>query len=542
MRFATAIAALISALVAGAGDEVGTATDLVLGGSAMGMTLGFHGVEGDDDAIELEVKVSANTWLGIGIHSEGKPSMTGGGDGSDVVTCSSAGVQRYFVTGYGMENPQEVPGATCTQEGGVTTLKFMRNLTAARRLSQVAIDPGAHQGLIFARGDEGDFDISYHSKRDGSLIDFAAGELVVPTTTTARSSSGIVEEVGKGVGIPLGDTGMTLAFGGVGDDAIEFEVKMVTDTWISIGINSGGVASMVGNGGGSDVVTCSEAGVQRFSVTAYKLEGGQDVPGATCIQEGGVTTLKFKRDLAAGRRLSQQEIKPGDSQGLIFAHGDAGSSKLGYHAKRGGQNIDFSSGKVEVTPKRSGEALLFLHLALMCIGWGALLPLGAIVSKRYREILQPPGKWMEFHMGLQISGWAMQIVGFLMAILYVEEYSLHFQGPHTIIGLVVVVLGTFQPLNGLLRPHLPKQEDGQPPKAKSTARVAWEWIHKGTGWFAIGLGMLNVLLGLVVLVRKEYDTTTMIVAIVLAVVSLLMPLGALIYSCFQKTRVVVAVF
>jgi len=318
-----------------------------------------------------------------------------------------------------------------------------------------------------------------------------------------------------------------------GDEGVDLEVRNPGNSWIGVGLNSGSTlsASMFGGGDGSDVVTCSSAGVRRYFVTSYALFGGEEVPEAICTRESGVTTLKFTQSLVAsvggGRRLTQVPISPGTAQGLIFARGVDGDFVQKQHslgaAFRGGQSIDFASGSVIVPVKRSGEAVLYLHLALMSVAWGAVLPLGAIISKRFRKSMGEA--WIHWHKRLQMTGWFLQAVGFLMAALYAEEYSSHFTGPHTFIGLFVVVVGTLQPVNGLLRPH-----NAAGGEAKTAKRAAWELLHKGLGWLAVVLGVMNVLLGIVLLGQKDYDSVTLGVAIAVAVVCLAVPLGAVAFS------------
>merc|ERR1712176_237538 len=106
-------------------------------------------------------------------------------------------------------------------------------------------------------------------------------------------------KVAKKSGIELGDSGMTLSYEPVGESSIQMEVTVDASSWISIGLASGVSASMTGSGGGSDIVACSDSGVKRFFVTRYALTGGEDIPGATCTQDSGKTTLRFQRSLAA---------------------------------------------------------------------------------------------------------------------------------------------------------------------------------------------------------------------------------------------------
>lgn len=322
---------------------------------------------------------------------------------------------------------------------------------------------------------------------------------------------------------------MTLSYKLVGDASIEMEVTVRDSSWIGIGFSSGNAVSMVGSGGGSDIVTCSNTGVKRFFVTSYALTGGETVPGATCTQDSGTTTLKFQRSLAArGRRLSQTEIAvtPGAAQQLIYARGDPGQFALTMHPAgrmRGGTRIDFASGDVTASAKRSGEAVLWLHLIFMSVAWAGLLPLGAIIARRFKGRL--PGKWIVYHKGLQMAGWLLQIGGLVMAILYVKNFSSHSQGVHAVMGLCVVIVATLQPLNAVIRPHPPN--DGE---EKAFPRLLWELIHKILGWVMILLALCNIILGIRLLAEKDYDTTTIAVATTLAGVAFAVPLMVLIYS------------
>merc|ERR1711920_902420 len=117
-----------------------------------------------------------------------------------------------------------------------------------------------------------------------------------------------------------------------------------------------------------------------------------------------------------------------------------------------------------------------------------------------------------------------------MAIIYVELHSAHFSSFHTFVGLLVVIVGTLQPVNALLRPHKP--EEGQ---VKTQKRAAWERLHKGLGWLAVVLGMLNLLLGVMLLVAKSYDSVAVGVASLLAIVCIAVPLGAALFSCVSRS-------
>jgi hypothetical protein len=104
----------------------------------------------------------------------------------------------------------------------------------------------------------------------------------------------------------------------------------------------------------------------------------------------------------------------------------------------------------------------------------------------------------------------VQLLGFGMAVWYSQVYGSHVGSFHAILGAVVVLIGTLQPLNAALRPH--KTEP------KTTARVFFEIMHKGLGWLAVLLGVANVLIGIALVREKDYDRSVLSVASVFAVV------------------------
>lgn len=86
--------------------------------------------------------------------------------------------------------------------------------------------------------------------------------------------------------------------------------------------------------------------------------------------------------------------------------------------------------------------------------------------------------------------------------------SAHFTNPHTIIGLIVVTLGTLQPLNAFLRPHNPPMGE-----QKAMKRKLWEYLHKGSGYTAVILGMLNVFFGALLTMTLGFDATPMVIGL-----------------------------
>ena len=68
---------------------------------------------------------------------------------------------------------------------------------------------------------------------------------------------------------------------------------------------------------------------------------------------------------------------------------------------------------------------------------------------------------------------------------------------HKRMGVAVMILGWVQPLNALIRPHAPKTDSNTGKKVKRTKlRLAWEILHKATGFTAIILAEITIFAGI----------------------------------------------
>eukprot|EP00913_Durusdinium_trenchii_P028919 g27114.t1 len=412
-----------------------------------------------------------------------------------------------------------------------------------------------------------------------------------------------------------------------GQDA-DIEVTSTGDGWSALGFIEGSSVSMTGgSGGGNDAFICSGGEVKRYWITSYTTpSGGVAVPGSSCSMVSGNRVMRFKRPLAASS-ATEIAMTPGTSQMVIWAHGN--SPTLSQHGSsgsdRGGSMVDFATLSAVGATKAVGPAL-FLHVILMVIGWGTLLPWGVAIANRTRTVSNAkPGAWFKWHkrlqsigaspgsfqsppalflaapvvanVGMRVSGkphseagscasasasydivctspekhclllvlssahqgWLIQLVGFGMAIWHVQEYlgsmvvedarypgatarnGTHFSGPHQIIGLVVVIIGTSQPFNALLRKLCAHPMLGTYPVVfvtpgddKTTGRLVWEIAHKGLGYFATLLGMVNCWVGVALLIKGEYEVAAIAVAATLSSIGTLSVTFYFILSLIQK--------
>merc|ERR1740117_1463331 len=103
-----------------------------------------------------------------------------------------------------------------------------------------------------------------------------------------------------------------------------------------------------------------------------------------------------------------------------------------------------------------------------------VLPYG-VAFARFGKGGSDASKWFRVHRAAQMTGWLMQIAGFVAILVTFNNQGLeHFTSntmtnhAHMLLGLVVTILGT------------PHQNE-----LKTTQRQCWEYLHKGSGWLAV---------------------------------------------------------
>lgn len=132
------------------------------------------------------------------------------------------------------------------------------------------------------------------------------------------------------------------------------------------------------------------------------------------------------------------------------------------------------------------------HGIMMIVSWCLLLPIGIAMSL-FRSVTGSDGKWYRYHWMLQLAGLSVAVSAFILVVVEMNSLSGHFSGSnaaHKIIGLIVMIIAVLQPLNALIRPHVPK--DGE---EKTTKRKVWEVYHKNAGRLAALAAIVNCALG-----------------------------------------------
>lgn len=145
------------------------------------------------------------------------------------------------------------------------------------------------------------------------------------------------------------------------------------------------------------------------------------------------------------------------------------------------------------------------HARLMVLGWGVLLPLGALAARFFKVM---PGQawpqrldhkaWWHAHRALQYAGAAAMTAGLWLAWGHGGAPGTSAR-VHALLGWSVCAVGWLQVAGGLMRGSKGGPTDRQlrgDHYDMSAWRIGFERLHKSLGWFAIVLAVATTTLGL----------------------------------------------
>ncbi|XP_058199787.1 cytochrome b561 and DOMON domain-containing protein At3g07570-like isoform X2 [Rhododendron vialii] len=171
---------------------------------------------------------------------------------------------------------------------------------------------------------------------------------------------------------------------------------------------------------------------------------------------------------------------------LIYSVGPAGilpsspSYRLTQHQNMVTTTMNYLTGQTQ-TVKAPYSNLKKNHGILNMLGWGILLPIGAIVARHCKE-WDPI--WFYSHISIQSLGFILGLAG--ISCGFVLEHKLSaIVSHHKGIGIFILILGCLQMMAILARPD----------KA-SKRRKYWNWYHHNVGRLMIFFAVVNVFYGI----------------------------------------------
>ncbi|XP_058199786.1 cytochrome b561 and DOMON domain-containing protein At3g07570-like [Rhododendron vialii] len=143
--------------------------------------------------------------------------------------------------------------------------------------------------------------------------------------------------------------------------------------------------------------------------------------------------------------------------------------------------INYVTGQTQ-TVKAPYSNLKKNHGILNMLGWGILLPIGAIVARHCKE-WDPI--WFYSHVSIQSLGFILGVAGISCGFVLEHKLSTVNVSHHKGIGIFILVLGCLQMMAVLARPD----------KA-SKHRKYWNWYHHNAGRLLILFAVGNVFYGI----------------------------------------------
>ncbi|CAK9140515.1 unnamed protein product [Ilex paraguariensis] len=253
-----------------------------------------------------------------------------------------------------------------------------------------------------------------------------------------------------------------------------------TSGWVGMGFSKDGMmlnsSAMVGWVDTNGRPRIKQYYIGGFTSSEIKPDKGElpltDVPPYATLYAASFY-LAFQMKFA--RPLTKKQIL------LAFASKYPENLRLTHHDDKTTLGFDFSAGKIDSPPAINNDGhLKKTHGLLGLLGWGILLPCGAMVARhlKHRDPL-----WYYLHIAIQFVGFMFGLAAVVVGLSLYESMDANVP-EHRGIGIFVLALSILQVLAFFLRPH-----------KDSTFRRYWNWYHSWSGRIALFFGAVNIVLG-----------------------------------------------
>ncbi|KAL7201260.1 hypothetical protein ACSBR1_033044 [Camellia fascicularis] len=254
-----------------------------------------------------------------------------------------------------------------------------------------------------------------------------------------------------------------------------------TNAYIAIGFSPNG--QMVGS---SAIV--GWMGTDGLAQIKHYYLGGQ-TPSQVAPDQGNLAIVGNSSSIVAGSSriyIAFQLTTAMPDSRLIYAIGPTGifPSSPGYRLTEHSDSVttflNYATGQSQ-TQKTPYANLKKNHGILNMLGWGILMPIGAIVARHFKE-WDPV--WFYSHISIQSLGFILGIAGVICGFVLEPKLGANVN-KHKGLGTFILVLGCLQVIAFLARPD----------KA-SKYRIYWNWYHFTVGRVLIFFAAVNIFYGI----------------------------------------------
>lgn len=261
--------------------------------------------------------------------------------------------------------------------------------------------------------------------------------------------------------------------------------------WVAFGpspqsqmINTDAILGWINPDGSLDINDYLILDRQASAITLDVANGGtNDVLGSFGKQEGGTTTIIYRRKLVTGD--SRDHPITSGTIGVVYGYNPTNPGpNLVEHLSntKSPLSLNFFSG---VGALSAGNPLYQAHGSLMFVIWYVTIPITSFIARYLKG--QLGHAWFEIHRITNFIAMLMNLAAFIIAVVMTNDG--HFNQYHKILGLIVFIFGTIQPILGTLADRLfdPNRE---------RAPVFPDMIHWILGWLTLLIGLINIAFGL----------------------------------------------
>ncbi|CAI0379424.1 unnamed protein product [Linum tenue] len=153
------------------------------------------------------------------------------------------------------------------------------------------------------------------------------------------------------------------------------------------------------------------------------------------------------------------------------------------------ETIDLRTGAVRLQAGRHRRYLRTVHGILSMIGWGTILPVGAIIA-RYSKFPVEAGypRWFLAHKSCQLVGYAMGIAGWILGILLGNSSVLYAMKVHRLYAIFILAFATLQVTALFFKPGKGDEY-----------RKYWNLYHHFLGYGLLSVIVINNFKGIAIL-------------------------------------------
>nr|XP_043622686.1 cytochrome b561 and DOMON domain-containing protein At3g07570-like [Erigeron canadensis] len=226
------------------------------------------------------------------------------------------------------------------------------------------------------------------------------------------------------------------------------------------------------------------------SATMKRYFLGGKTPSQVLVDQGNLQVLQNTSStisFSSRLYLAFQLITYQPSQQLVLAVGSGNnqpptppSFRLMAHRNQITVFINYASGQGDEMSSPYSD-LKRTHGILNAVGWGVLIPIGAIIARYFKHV-KP--FWFYAHSSIQLSGFIIGLSGIISGLILENRIEVNV-AKHKALGLIVITLGCLQIIAVLLRPS-----------KDSKKRKYWNWYHHNVGRLLIVLAAFNVFYGI----------------------------------------------